>query len=55
MSKYIESEFNFGQIIASLETEIEDAGSVDSNEKPKQDERNVALSDMLQTVFNDLG
>lgn len=56
LAKYIENEFNLGQIIASLEKEFEEeTGSIDSNNKPKQDEKFVVLSDMLQTVFNDLG
>jgi len=37
LSKYIESEFNLGQILDSLENSVEDAGSVDTLEKPKQD------------------
>jgi len=52
-SKYTESEFELGKLIASLETEISETGS--EIPKPKQDEQKVVLSDMLQTVFNDLG
>jgi hypothetical protein len=55
LAKYIENEFDLGQIIASLEAEMDETRSIDSNMKPKQDEKNVVLSDMLQTVFNDLG
>jgi hypothetical protein len=51
LAKYVENEFKLTKLLASLEADFDENGSIDA--KPKED--SVELGDMLQTVYNNLG